>query len=288
VTIQAADGWRLAVTWVRPDAEVRCACVVNSAMGVPHRIYLPLARFLATHGIATLLYDYRGIAGSAPPSLQGFTADVLSWARLDVPAAVAAVRAECPGVPLVLLGHSIGGQLFGLDPVNLTASALIGIAAQSGYWGHWDGLRRIGVWTLWHVAIPLLVPAFDKLPARAAGLGENLPRNVALQWASWGRHPLYVRNPESGPSRQYFDDIEAPLLSVGVERDGLAPARAIEAYRGWFTRAPVTRIDIPARERLGHFGWFREGRGEAHWRTMLGWLDPVLARQRAATPTASA
>lgn len=118
LAIICADGWRLSASLIRPATPVRAVLVVNSAMGVPHRIYLAFARFLARNGIATLLYDYRGIAGSATPSLRGFLADVLDWARLDFPAAIAAARQECPDRPLVLLGHSIGGQLFGLDRVK--------------------------------------------------------------------------------------------------------------------------------------------------------------------------
>jgi predicted alpha/beta hydrolase len=56
---------------------------VNSAMAVPHKIYLPFAGFLARHGIASFLYHYRGIAGSAPKSLRGCEANVVDWARQD-------------------------------------------------------------------------------------------------------------------------------------------------------------------------------------------------------------
>lgn len=274
LALRATDGYPLAASLARPRGAARAVAVVNSAMGVPHRIYLPFAHWLAHHGIATLAYDYRGIAGSAPRSLRGFPAGVTDWARLDFPAAVAAARAEYPHAPLVIFGHSIGGQLFGLDRVSLGAAALVGVAAQSGYWGHWDGAGRVAVWAFWHVVIPTLVPALGYLPTRALGFGRSLPRNVALQWASWGRHPLYLRNPHSGPREQCFEAIDAPLMSIGIAHDALAPPRAVGAYRGWFTRAAVTSADLD--ERLGHFGWFRSKSGEPHWRALLEWLDPVL------------
>lgn len=276
--VVTVDGWRLTASVVSTPAPARAVLIVNSAMAVPHKIYLPLAGFLARNGIATLLYDYRGIAGSAPKSLRACTADLLDWARYDYPAAIAAARNAFPHVPLVVLGHSVGGQIIGLDRVSCSATACIAVAAQSGYWGHWDGTARAGMWSLWHLVIPSLAPLLGYLPARALGLGENLPHNVALQWAAWGRHPLYLRNPDSGPKDQSFEAIESPLLSIGIEDDAFAPPRAIEAFRGWFTRAQITRVTVAGTERLGHFGWFREEKSAGHWRAMLEWLEPTLTR----------
>ena len=272
LTIVAADGFPLAAVLTRPPARARAILVINSAMGVPHRIYAPFARFMAQQGIVSLRYDYRGISGSAPASLRGFEGSLLDWAQLDYPSAVAAARREYPDVPLVLLGHSVGGQIFGLDRASLEATALIGVAAQSGYWRHWDGAGRVGLWSLWHIFIPSLTPTLGFFPASLFGMGENLPRNVALQWAACGRHPEYVRNPDWGAKEQHYESIGAPLLSIGMADDFFAPPRSVDAFRRWFPRSAVTSVTVPTTERLGHFGWFRESQGAPHWRAMLDWL----------------
>lgn len=198
---------------------------------------------------------------------------------------MATLRAKWPQAPLVVLGHSVGGQLFGLDRAGEQADALIGVAAQSGYWRHWHGIGRVGLWLFWHVAIPVLTPLLGYFPSRTLGFGQNLPRNVARRWASWGRRPLYLRDPQAGPPQQCFEAIQAPLLSIGIEGDKFAPHDAVAAFRLWFVRARITAVDIPAAERLGHFGWFHATRGERHWAAALEWLESHIG---AAVPRANA
>lgn len=52
------------------------------------------------------------------------------WGRLDIPAALGA---RFPDLPLVGLGHGVGGQLIGCMPNHAQARALVMIATSTGY-----------------------------------------------------------------------------------------------------------------------------------------------------------
>ena len=132
--IPARDGYPLAATVFAPAAAPRRVVLINSATAVPRRIYRGFATFLAERGFAALAYDYRGVAGSRPPSLRGFEARMRDWAALDVAAAIDHMRNVWPAAALTVVGHSFGGQALGLAPNNREVSRALLVAAQAGYW----------------------------------------------------------------------------------------------------------------------------------------------------------
>src|ERR1700747_1988781 len=127
--VTARDGYQLAATEFLPGGPPRVAIVINSATAVPRRIYRGFATYLAERGFAVLTYDYRGVAGSRPKSLVGFSARMRDWAALDVTFAREHARARWPDLQLATVGHSFGGQAIGLLPNNDLISRTLMIAA---------------------------------------------------------------------------------------------------------------------------------------------------------------
>src|SRR5215211_1815413 len=154
IHIAAADGFELAATTYAPEQRARGVVVINSATAVRRRYYDRFAQYLASAGFAVVTYDYRGIGGSAPARLRGFVALMREWGEVDQPAVLAHASAWQPDVPLFVVGHSIGGQIFGLlrDP-NRVHRVLM-VAAQHNYWGLWDAPRRWVLWALWTLFMP--------------------------------------------------------------------------------------------------------------------------------------
>jgi predicted alpha/beta hydrolase len=276
LTLEAADGYRLAATLHAPPGARRVA-VLSPAMGVRRGFYAPFAQYLASRGIAALVYDYRGIGGSRPARLRGATMELRHWGELDLDAAIGWARAELAPERLYLVGHSVGGQIAGLAAQSRHAHALLAVAAQSGWWGHWSGAGKLGMWLLWHAGIPLLTRACGFFPARLLGIGADLPAGVARQWARWGRDRRYIRGRHAPPSVANFEAIRAPLLAIGIARDGYAPRPAIESMLSWFPNARTELREVGFRDargrRLDHFSWFRAELGEPFWRECADWLE---------------
>ncbi|HEX8171875.1 MAG TPA: alpha/beta fold hydrolase [Thermoanaerobaculia bacterium] len=265
IEFRAADGTPLAGTlYESPGSDV---VLIASALGVKRRYYHAFATHLAAHGRSVITFDYRGIGGSRPQSLRGFAADMSDWGRLDLAAAIAwATRVLRPS-SLALVGHSAGGQLAGLAPNATSLSRIILVAAQSGYWGHWSGVRKWGLGALW-LAMPAISRAIGFFPARLAGLGsEDLPRGVASRWAYWGRHRDYLFR-EHDPEQ--YARLRVPLMAWSFEGDHYAPRAAVDALVARYSGAIVTRRHL---DRLGHFEVFRRGEGEPVWDEMLAWLS---------------
>jgi len=273
--IPTADGTELAGDLFAPAGRCHGSVLVASAMGVPRGYYTPFASFLAEAGLRTLLFDYRGIGGSAPRRLRGFEARLADWADRDLPAAAAALR-EAGDEPLLYLGHSVGGQLFGLLR-GLDVRAALFVGSQSGHWRHWPTWRgKLGIAAFFRILVPAFAVPLGYLPMRALGLGEDLPAGVALEWACWGRERDYVLGWARRERGVEHFDFRRPMRFCAVEDDRFAPPAAVEALRAFFPRARAeTRLWRPADlgvPRIGHFGPFRPAFRDSLWVEMRDWL----------------
>lgn len=258
IELIAADGQHLAANLFAAP-EPRGAVLLAGAMGVRRRFYAPMARWLATQGLSTMIVDYRGIGDSFPCK----DAALHQWGDLDLPAALAELKRRVPGVPVSWFGHSVGGQLFGLMPADCVDRAVF-IGSQSGHWRNWDGVYRAGMWTLWHVGIPVLTTVTGRLPMKALGQGEDLPREVAREWARWGRSAEYIGSYPGLRADAALRHYRGPLTLYAVLDDLYAPKRSVEALAQFYPTAVVEDVD-PRDRGMGHFGPFWPSWSDSLW-----------------------
>jgi predicted alpha/beta hydrolase len=285
---QAEDGRLLAGTAWEP-AHIDGAVVVASATGVPRRIYRGLAAHLAEADLAVLTFDYRGIGGSRDRPLRNDRATLEEWGRLDLEAALGWMRQHHPGVPLLLVGHSAGGQLIGLAPSGRHLTAALTVGAQMGWSGNWPWPSRALMWGFWNLVIPALVRVVGFLPMRAVGQGEDLPSGVARQWARWGRRRNYLFDDLGPEVRQAYAALSFPLRALHIADDGYAPRRGVEQLASFYGGGRNEVLTLEPRalgvQRIGHFGWVRPTFRETIWTPIRGWL--VERAQLSAGPAGS-
>lgn len=246
-------------------------------MGVHRRFYGPFAKFLGQNGVASLTFDYRGVGGSRPAGPRsGFRAALHEWGEEDLAGAIGFASAWQPGVPLVLVGHSVGGQLAGLASNAERMAAMLFVAAQSGYWRLWPVPTRWRLLLTWHVAIPMVTRAFGYLPMSRLGGGADVPAGVALEWARWGRDPRYIMSWAEGRPGARFASIACPLRALAIADDRFyAPRPAVEALVAMYPRARSEVVMVAPEDggRIGHFGFFKDSRRETLWREALLWME---------------
>ena len=144
---------------------------MHPATGVPQQYYGRFAAYLAERGFTVLTFDYRGIGRSRPATLKGFAARMRDWAELDGAAALDFLEREAGGAKLVAVGHSFGGQAFGLLPRPERLSAAVVVGSQSGYWRNWPPLGRTWMWAATHLMLPLLSRLLGYFPSSKLGFG---------------------------------------------------------------------------------------------------------------------
>jgi predicted alpha/beta hydrolase len=279
-SVRAADGYELAAT-LYPGADAETVVLINSATAVPRPFYRRFASYVQTHGWQAVTYDYRGIGESKPASLRGFEATMRDWALLDMTAMVDWIAGDVAPSRLFVVGHSFGGQTLGLLGNAHRIDAAVGVSAQSGHWAVQGGSEPLRVRVIVTVLIPLLARTFGYFPWSRFAPGEDLPKGVALEWASWCRNPGYLLDDDTLPLERY-ESFAAPMLSYSVDDDDWGTAQAVDemmrAYRN------VTRRHIRPAEyglpRLQHMGFFREG-AEALWHEVIAWLEDAASKSTA-------
>ena len=273
--IPARDGFELAGTLLRPAETERGLVIVNSATAVPRRFYRHMATALANAGYAVLTYDYRGVGDSRPASLRGFEAEVRDWGLLDMAGVVDWAIDELSPACVLLVGHSVGGQLAGLLDRPDTIDGMATMSAQSGYWALQGGEQKALVALHVYVTLPLLAKTLGYMPWSWVGGGEDLPRGVALEWSRWCRSPGYLLDDSSLPLER-FNRFSAPVLAYSFGDDKWGTPKSVDAMMGAYPKLERRHIEPTAvgLDRIGHFGYFRSSSASL-WHELAAWFDRI-------------
>ena len=256
------------------EGEPWATLVIAGAMGVRQDFYEPLARYLASQGVHVLTFDYRGMGYSRRGSLRGFETDVSAWAERDLNGMLFEAQSMGARLPLLYLGHSLGGQLLGVLPDVARVKAALTITAGSGYYRLNDRMpMRVRI--LWFAAIPALTPLFGYFPGKSLRIVGDLPRGVALQWRRWCLHPEYLLA-EGERYRAAFRRVAIPIRGYSFEDDALIQRPAIDQLHAFYSAAQVERRHVQPAEvgarSVGHFGFFSERSRDTLWKESLAWL----------------
>ena len=285
ITLRCADGRELAGNWFltseAADVQRRGVVVISSGTGFPQTFYFKLAQYCAGRGYDTLVYDYRGIGWSGPKDLTGEAARMSDWGLFDIRTALDTAAEQAAGAPIVTLGHSIGGQFLGLMKNHTLARAHVQVATSVGYW-RWElAPFKYLAWWFWQVHGPLMLALKGYIPTGAGWGGLPLPRGVFEEWKRWCMRPRHF-----GPdldtylSDHVFEEIRAPILSVGFTDDPIATPRTVAELHTFFPNAGYeTRWYSPedaGSKRIGHEGFFASRHRDTLWKPVVDWIDGKL------------
>jgi len=268
ITLTAKDGYRLSATLYGERSEK--TVLILPATGVPQGYYAKFAAWLAGHGFQVLTFDYRGIGKSLQGDVRAVNARMRDWALLDAAAAMASLNSSS----IRIVGHSFGGQALGLLPTPERISAALVVGSQSGYWKNWPPLARAWMWPTMHFAIPGVTRLLGYFPSSRFGFGEDLPKGVAIEWASWCRNPTYL----VGALRVEgaYARFTAPLRAYAFSDDPFGPLGAVkkllELYPGSPTEVRHLKPADLGVSKIGHFGFFREQFRDTLWCEARDWL----------------
>jgi acylglycerol lipase len=180
----AADGAVLPVrSWLPAEASVKAVIVAVHGFNDYSRFFTAPGEYLSRRGFACYAYDQRGF-GNAPG--RGFWAGEEAYVG-DLKAFIERLRLRYPGIPLYVLGESMGGAIAivtmtsanppEVDGLILSAPAVWGRATMPWY-------QRAALETLAHTA-PWLQLTGAKLKIMAS---DNIDMLRQL-----GRDPLFIK-----------------------------------------------------------------------------------------------
>jgi alpha-beta hydrolase superfamily lysophospholipase len=301
----ASDGKPLRLYRWLPGVEPRATVQIAHGMGEHAGRYDELAGRLADAGYAVYANDHRGHGGSAEPGLNGYMGPD-GWNRVisDAAELAAHVFTLHPGVPRVLIGHSMGAMLTqqylyrygaGLDAVVLSGTP--------GFRGTLQILLSLTVarYERWRLGPDAESPRLQQMLFGRSNEAFAGPGATGAEWLSRdpARVAAYAADPQCGfvlragslcdlfagaraaRRRRNVRNIPAhlPLLVLSGSADpvhagGKNLDRLLASYRRVLTRIDY-RLYPDARHEL-----FNETNREAVIQDLLAWLDDTLAVAR--------
>jgi alpha-beta hydrolase superfamily lysophospholipase len=179
----AADGYRLPLRHWGPVDRPRAVILALHGFNEYGIAFDDPARFWGPLGIVTYAYDQRGFGATAQRGIWPGTDTLTS----DAGAVLRLLEARYPGIPVYLLGESMGGAVAIMTATRADAPPMAGLILSSpATWGRqtMGALPRTALWLT-----RLLVPAMT-FTGRDLGIqaSDNIPMLIAL-----GRDPLYIR-----------------------------------------------------------------------------------------------
>lgn len=284
ISISCDDGYRLSASVYRPLNPAIAGILIGPATGIRRRFYHHFANYLCEQGFAVLTYDNRGIGDSLSGHISNSDANLVKWGQLDMPAALRTLQHHAIDVPLYLVGHSAGGQLFGLMDNAHRLSGVFNVASSSGQLRNMPWSYRFKAHFFMNMFIPASNALFGHTRSQWFGMGEPLPAGVAQQWRKWCNGQGYVKT-EFGDSvhTHYYNEFSAPSKWVFVEDDNIAVLENVHDMLSVLPNLPADielvrprDYDLPA---IGHMGFFSR-QCQALWPKTVAFFAPLMAESR--------
>ncbi len=259
ISVAGSDGhqWQLIA---RQPVRPRAALLWLPALGVAARHYETFADALAAEGIAVLLHEWRGNGSSNRRASRECNWGYREILSCDLPASQQALQEVAGELPLLIGGHSLGGQLAcchaGQQPDAFSRLWLV--ASGTPWWRSFPPPLRYALPLAYRFA-PWLARRHGTLPGRRVGFGGTEARGLIADWARVGLSNRYEASAwdvdlEAGMART-----AVPIDALVMAGDWMAPATSMRALTA--KMAGPCRLDTLDASELGtradHFSWLK-------------------------------
>jgi len=235
------------------------------AMGVGARFYEPLAYNFVNRGFNVVTADLRGHGESGIRASRMSDFGYGHMVVYDWPCIVDQTRNDLPDSPIIILGHSLGGQLstLYLSEHPGKATGLILVSAPSLYYRDWPfphGLRLLLVTQIFACIARVL----GYHPGKKLGIGSTEARQLVYDWARITRKGRYDMVRAGIDYERLSRNLEMPVLAISFSDDGFAPKRAVDGLCHRMPLAQLTRWHLTPEDlkcgSLGHFSWVKQSK----------------------------
>ena len=275
-TIICDDKVTLAATLFQPVKPLKGAVLIGPATGIKQQFYASFARYLAQSGYGVLTFDNRGIGQSLHGKIKHSEATLQCWGEKDMPAALEQLKREFPNTRYHLIGHSAGGQLFGLMPNANDISSVFNFASSSGRLKNMKLSYKFPAHFFMNFFIPVSNLLFGHTKSQWVGMGEPLPKQVARQWQIWCNGQGYVKTTFGKTVHQHwYDELTMPSMWVNAVDDQIAINENVADMVSVFTQLPAETKTLNAADHglkeIGHMKFFSR-QSQQLWSLATDWL----------------
>jgi alpha-beta hydrolase superfamily lysophospholipase len=296
-TLVSIDGAHLPLRTWQPAQAPWAAIVALHGMNDYSNAFDQAAHYWAAQGIVTYAYDQRGFGAGPRPGIWADTATMVA----DLNAAVDAVSAAHPGLPIYVLGESMGGAVvtsaladqptgpdgspppMGTEPPlsHRIAGAILSAPAM---WGRQVMIPfyRFTLWLSYNT-----VPGMAVEPPRGLKImpSDNIDMLRAL-----GKDPLVIKSTRIDALKGLVDLMsnaeaalpsiphDVPLLVLFGQHEQILPDKVVAETLQRIENTPADTRPRVALYKDGYHMLLRDLQAETVWRDIAAWMRaPVVA-----------
>ncbi|HTJ98521.1 MAG TPA: lysophospholipase [Bordetella sp.] len=297
-TLVSIDGAHLPLRTWQPAQAPWAAIVALHGMNDYSNAFDQAAHYWAAQGIVTYAYDQRGFGAGPRPGIWADTATMVA----DLNAAVDAVSAAHPGLPIYVLGESMGGAVvtsaladqptgpdgsppppMGTEPPlsHRIAGAILSAPAM---WGRqvMNPFYRFTLWLSYNT-----VPGMAVEPPRGLKImpSDNIDMLRAL-----GKDPLVIKSTRIDALKGLVDLMsnaeaalpsiphDVPLLVLFGQHEQILPDKVVAETLQRIENTPADTRPRVALYKDGYHMLLRDLQAETVWRDIAAWMRaPVVA-----------
>lgn len=259
--------------------ELKTSILLAPATGIKRQFYQAFASYLAQHGYGVITFDNEGIGDSkqSSSSLKDSDASLITWGRADMTAVLERLESEFPNANYHLIGHSAGGQLFGLMPNHANFTSVFNVACSSGQISNMTLKDKVMAKWFMEFFIPVNNLAFGYTKTDVVGMGEPLPKKVAQQWRKWCNGSGYIATDfDKEVTEHFYDDVTLPAMWINSPDDHIANDKNVADMIRVFPNMQATTKTLQPSDyglsEIGHMKFFSR-KSEVLWKMAIEWID---------------
>ncbi|BBH12849.1 alpha/beta fold hydrolase [Chromobacterium haemolyticum] len=259
--IQLPDGEHTVVEWHGASEQAPQGVILFlPALGVNVSYYRALGAAWAARGYCVAAAEIRGMRQSSVRDVR-----CQDFGYREVLADVAHLRQQLSeqtsGRPLILAGHSLGGQ-FALLQACENPAEVAGVALLAGGSNYFRAMP--GALSAWKRGFGLrLIQQLNRslgyFPGDKLGFGGRQPGRLIRDWTQEALHGRYRLENSDADYEAALRRLELPVLLLSLSGDRFVPRSCADFLADKLARASVTQRELQAADHglraFSHFAW---------------------------------
>ncbi len=263
VKVSLPDGSHTAINIFHTQSEnPKAVIVIFPAMGVKGNYYRHYARTLAAENINVVTIDHRGHGGSGVRPSREINFGYREQVEMEYPSIINRVKEIFPLQKIIVMGHSLGGQM-GSMFISRYPELVDGFILNASCSVYYKGWREYAAGILAFAKFcDLLAKALGYYPGNKVKFGGREARGIIKDWYHTARTGNFSATGSHYNYNEAMHRCKTPILALTYQGDSSAPPAALKNLLNKFVSAEKEYHHVlnPAfpKEKYDHYSWVKK------------------------------